>query len=104
MEKINKKLTLGQRLKLARKEAGFSQKDLANKLQITDKAVSTYEVGRAHPSFEMMKKISQLTNKSISYFDENIDITEPNLEEKLDKIEAELREIRILLRDQSKKR
>lgn len=103
MTKINKKLTFGQRLKLARKEAGLSQKDLGEQLEITDKAVSTYEVGRAHPSFEMMKQISKITQKPIHYFDVDVDITEPNLEEKLDKIEAELREIRILLREQNSK-
>jgi len=102
MVEINKKLTLGQRVKFARKEAGLSQKDLAAKLKITDKAVSTYEVGRANPSFEMMKQISKITQKPINYFDEDVDITEPDLEKKLDLIEAEMREIRILLQKQAK--
>lgn len=97
MDKINRLLTLGQRIKQARKEAGLSQKDLANKLQVTDKAVSTYEVGRAQPTFQMIKEISRLTRKPIHYFDDEVDITEPNLMIKLDRIEEELREIRRLL-------
>lgn len=98
MDEKPQKDTLGERLKQARKDAGLSQKELAAKLNITDKAVSTYEVGRAHPSFQMMKHISRLTNKPLAFFDEDVDITKPNIEEKLDSIELELKKIRELFK------
>ena len=94
---MSKSLTLGERLKHARKLAGYSQRELAKELKVTDKAVSTYEVGRAEPSFKMMKKISKLVGKPISYFDTDYEVSESNLEGKLDRIEEELKEIRIML-------
>lgn len=61
-------ITLGQRIKLAREEAGLSQRQLGQILQLSDKAVSSYEVGRAEPSLEILQTISRATSTPVEYF------------------------------------
>ena len=41
--------TLNDRIKNLRKEKGWTQLQLAEKLNVTDKAVSKWEVGEANP-------------------------------------------------------
>ncbi len=93
---------IGQKLKKARKESGLSQKDLAKSLNVSDKTISAYEVGRAKPNFEMMKKISKLTKKPITYFDTEANADDVDLQTKLDTIERELIAVRELLKKQAK--
>lgn len=38
----------GTRLRIARNEKGFTQKQLANKLGVTEQAISKYERGVSH--------------------------------------------------------
>lgn len=87
---------IGSKIKRARKEVGISQKELAKYLEISDKAISAYEVGRAAPSFEMVQRISKLVHKPIQYFSDD---PEANLDVqvKLSRVEQELLEIKKLL-------
>jgi len=89
---------LGKSIKKARKGLGLSQKDFAEHLHISDKAVSSYEVGRAVPNFEMMKRIAKLLGKPIGYFDGDAEVSSVDLEIKLKIIEKELLEIKKLLK------
>lgn len=92
-----KKNSLGDRLKKAREEAQLSQKQLARKVQLSDKAISSYEVNRAEPSFDMLKKIGKAVHKPVQYFlNEEISV-EHDLQTKLEKIEQELAEVKKLL-------
>lgn len=93
---------LGAKIRKARKEAGLSQKDVSRALKVSDKAVSSYEVGRNQPSFQILKTISDITHKPISYFG-NSDTTDATLEEKLATIERELQEIKELLKRKREK-
>jgi len=93
--------SLGKRISYARKDSSLSQKDLAEKLQISDRAVSAYEVGRATPPLETLQKISKITQKSLHYFLEG-EYSESDLESKLDKVQQELDQIKTLLRQQKK--
>lgn len=95
-QKMNK--LLGKRIKYARKETGFSQKKLSNYLKVSDKAISAYEVGRTTPSFAVLKKISKLTHKPLSYFDTEEKSEDLDLQIKLKTIEKELLEIKQLLK------
>jgi len=95
---LHDKLNVGGRIKKARKEIGISQKQLAGQLRISDKAVSSYEVGRTTPSFATIKKISKLVHKPISYFDEDSDPQSLDLQIKIKTIEKELLEIKKLLK------
>ncbi|MDD2367043.1 MAG: helix-turn-helix transcriptional regulator [Desulfuromonadaceae bacterium] len=59
---------IGQRIKEATKAAGFSQRKLAEKLGVTDSAVSAWMNGDARMSEEGYAFVSELTGKSIDYF------------------------------------
>ena len=45
----------------------LTQKKLADKLQVSDKAVSKWESGRGEPSLELIRAITKLFNCSIDY-------------------------------------
>lgn len=48
-----------------RKKHGMSQKELANQLHITDKAVSKWERGISFPDISMLIPISEVLNISL---------------------------------------
>ncbi len=98
MSNIKSKLGVGKRIKKARKEMGISQKQLAGYLRVSDKAVSSYEVGRTTPSFETIKKIGKIVHKPIAYFDKDLDINDLDLQIKIKTVERELLEIKKLLK------
>ncbi len=85
---------IGQRIKKARLEVGLSQKELGQALQLSDKTISAYEVGRAQPSLEKLKQLSQATHKSISYFLDEKDPNNLDLQLRVKQIEQELIEIK----------
>jgi len=58
---------LGRVISNLRKEKGITQKDLADALNISDKAVSRWECGTGRPTLEMMFQISKYFN--VSYND-----------------------------------
>lgn len=58
---------LGKVISNLRKEKGITQKDLADALNISDKAISRWERGTSRPTLEMMFQISKYFN--ISYND-----------------------------------
>lgn len=95
---LRDKLDIGSRIKKARKELGISQKQLARHLRLSDKAVSSYEVGRTTPSFETIKKIGKIVHKPITYFDKDSDPKDLDLQIKIKTIEKELLEIKRLLK------
>ncbi len=89
---------IGERIKQARKEAALSQKELGDALMLSDKAVSAYEVGRAQPSLETLQKLSRITHKPISYFVDESDPDDFDLQIRIRKIENELLEIKKVLK------
>jgi len=89
---------IGSRIKKARKEIGLSQKQLASALRLSDKAVSSYEVGRTTPSFETIKKIGKIVHKPIAYFDKDSNPKDLDLQIKIKTVEKELLEIKKLLK------
>ena len=52
--------TIGERITAIRKTLGLNQKEFADKLNIRQATVSTYEVGRSEPDIETMLKIAKL--------------------------------------------
>jgi len=71
---------------------GLSQRDLATMLQISDKAVSSYEVDRATPPLGTLRKISEITHKSVEYFVNEDENQELDLQLQIKKIEHDLLE------------
>jgi transcriptional regulator with XRE-family HTH domain len=51
-------VALGQRIASIRKERGFTQVELAEKLGVIQSVVSSYEIGRVRPAPEMILKLS----------------------------------------------
>ena len=60
-------MDLGSRIANLRKEKGWTQNDLADKVFVTDKTVSSWEINRTEPSLETLIKLSELFSCSISY-------------------------------------
>lgn len=60
-------MTLGERLKLLRRERGWSQDEFAHHAQIDGRQVSRYENGKVTPSIEVMIKIARAYNVSLDF-------------------------------------
>ena len=54
----------GKRLKALREENGLTQKDLADKLSLTPKAISFYELGAREPSGEALINMAKILETS----------------------------------------
>jgi repressor LexA len=55
-------------LKLHRKRAGLSQKGLADRLELTQKAVSFWELGEKEPSLSNLEKLCAALNVTCDVF------------------------------------
>ena len=55
------------RIREIREELGLSQKELAEKMQVSPTNIYNYETGRTEPSIEILLKLSQILNVSIDY-------------------------------------
>ena len=47
-------------IRVARLQAGYTQVDVARKLQVTQQAVGTWETGKASPNGKVLSKLSRL--------------------------------------------
>lgn len=56
----------GKFISALRKEKGLTQKELGEKLNLTDKAISRWENGKSYPDIEMLESISKELDVSIS--------------------------------------
>ncbi|ADQ04376.1 transcriptional regulator, XRE family [Caldicellulosiruptor owensensis OL] len=57
----------GLRIRELREKQGLQQKDVAKKLNISNQALSNYELGKRMPSLEMVKKFADFFNVSTDY-------------------------------------
>lgn len=60
-------VSFGEKLKLLRKEKGWSQDELAHHAQIDGRQVSRYENDRVVPSVEVIIKVAQAFDVSIDF-------------------------------------
>lgn len=58
---------LGPRIAALRREAGWSQSELAQKLQVSPSAIGMYEQGRREPSAATLVAMSQIFGVSTDY-------------------------------------
>ena len=58
---------LGDKIKKIRKEKNISQKELAGKLFVSDKTISSWEQNRTEPNFDMIVKICDILDISVSH-------------------------------------
>src|SRR5437867_4003679 len=55
--KSSHKMSVGERLKLARKQRGLTQEQLAEKVSVTDGHISLIEKNRAEPSLPVLREL-----------------------------------------------
>lgn len=70
-------MTLAEKLKEARKKAGLSQEQLADKISVSRSAIAKWESGKGMPDIENLKALSKLLNVSLDYLlndEDSIDI------------------------------
>lgn len=60
-------MTLGKKIKEARKNCGLSQEQLAEKLAVSRSAVAKWESDNGLPDIENLKSLAVLLNVSIDY-------------------------------------
>ena len=59
------KIDIGKLINEARKAKGITQQELADKLKISDKAISDWETGKNLPDYEMIKRIEKILDVDI---------------------------------------
>ena len=90
--------TLAFKIKKARKESKMSQKELGETLGISDKAISSYESGRATPPLSTLQRMAKITHRPMSYFTGSEEEgNEYSIASMLANVERELVEIKKLL-------
>ncbi len=76
-------------IKKARVSSGLSQKELAEKLGVSDKTISAYETGRAFPPTPTLAKIAEITKTDVANII-GVENGESNIEKRLKNIEKHL--------------
>lgn len=72
-------MTLGAKLKRARKESGLSQEQLSEKLIVSRSAIAKWESDKGMPDIDNLKAIARLFNTSLDYLldeDETVSLNE----------------------------
>ena len=64
-------MTLGEKIKEARKQCGLSQEQLAEKMAVSRSAVAKWEANNGLPDVENLKTLATLLNVSIDYLLDN---------------------------------
>jgi transcriptional regulator with XRE-family HTH domain len=60
-------MLLGERIKQLRKEAGWSQGELAEKVGTDARQISRYENGRITPSLDVIVRVAEVLNVSVDH-------------------------------------
>ena len=61
-------MDIGERICELRKKAGWSQEELAVKLEVTRQSVSKWESGRSYPDITILPQLAAVLNCSVSDF------------------------------------
>lgn len=74
-------MEFSERLKNLRKDAGFTQVDVANKLGISQPAYASWERGVKKPTQDNLVKIAQILNVSVDYLVGNSEVKSDELDD-----------------------
>lgn len=77
-------MLIGEIILQRRKELNMTQKQLAEKLNVTDRTISRWECGVSLPDVEMLKTVAKVLNVDINYFYEDVKLKEINYIEEYD--------------------
>ena len=69
-----------------RKQKGFTQKELAEKLMVTDKAISRWETGKGLPDTSLLKPLGDVLGVSVTELLSGKKIEEVDMKERADNI------------------
>lgn len=61
-------MKIGEKIKLARQEKGYTQNELAEKLGCSRSAIACYETERRIPDFKDLQNIAAMLGVSVEYF------------------------------------
>jgi transcriptional regulator with XRE-family HTH domain len=78
--------TVGSFIAQLRKEKGYTQKELAEKLKVTDKAVSRWETGKGLPDTSLLKPLSDILGVSVGELLSGKMIEDAERKEQIDQI------------------
>ncbi|MDY4787818.1 MAG: helix-turn-helix transcriptional regulator [Bacilli bacterium] len=73
-------MLLSEQIASKRKSLNLSQKDLAEKLNVTDKTISRWERGTSTPDIVMLKRLSEVIDLDLNEVFSNIDTSTNNRE------------------------
>lgn len=97
------KMSLGNRIANLRKGKKWTQSDLANKIFVTDKTISSWESNRTEPSLETIIKLSELLDCNVSYLIYgNTKKNDIETETKIKLSKSEFQEIEIFMKNNAK--
>ena len=74
-------MCIGEKISQMRKQNNMTQKDLAEKLNVSDKVISKWETGKCLPDVETMLKLSKVLDVSISELYECVEKNEKAIAE-----------------------
>jgi transcriptional regulator with XRE-family HTH domain len=75
-------MSIGERIRIARKLKGLTQSDLARRLGVTKQTISQYEKGQIKVPEYQLKKIGEILEKPLEYFF-SAELKVPGIKEKL---------------------
>ena len=78
--------TTGRFIAELRKQKGYTQKELAEKLMVTDKAISRWETGKGLPDTSLLKPLGDILGVSVGELLSGKIIEEAQMKEQTDKI------------------
>lgn len=77
---------IGFFISVLRKQKGYTQKDLAEKLMVTDKAISRWETGKGLPETSILKHLSEILGVTVGELLSGERIDEEHMKEKNDEV------------------
>lgn len=81
---------LGEKMKTLRKEKNETQKDIAEKYNVTESTVSTWETGKAKPDYEIIASFAKDHGVTVDYL---VDVDY----DKLEKLKSALKENNLMV-------
>ena len=87
---------IGEIILQRRKELKMTQKELAEKLNVTDRTISRWECGVNLPDVEMLKTVAKVLDVDIKYFYEDVKTNEINAIEEYDYDKIKIFKIKLI--------
>lgn len=60
-------MKMNERLRIVRNEHGYTQEELADKMNVSQKTISSWETGRTSPKFEESRRLCELYGCTLEY-------------------------------------